>query len=483
MIFSSATFLFIFLPFFLLLYFSLPWKNSILLVASLFFYAWGEPFYIFLLLAVIGANYLFGLSLSKNAAPLRKKIFLFAAVAFNIAVLAYFKYSGFFLDNINEYIVVPLLNREISFSPPALPLGISFIVFQAITYAVDIYRERAPEEKNPLFVGLYISMFPKLVAGPIVRFEEIFRQMHSRSANFRNFTGGIERIIVGMGKKLLIADTLSVAVDSIFSLPPSQLPAATAWFGSVCYTLQIYYDFSGYSDMAIGMAKMMGFKFPENFNFPYQARTVQEFWRRWHMTLSFWFRDYLYIPLGGNRRGKARTYFNLLFVFTLVGFWHGANWTFLFWGFFHGSFLVAERMGLKNLLSKTYRPLQHLYLVFVVSTGWVFFRAPDLSAALGYLKAMFGFNEAVPHLYSLFQFADPYTSFVMILAVLFSGTLIPSSIVKIYRRVLRRALPSHRSWRVRSFDAARIMFLAFVLVLSLMTVASQTHQAFIYFRF
>ena len=481
MIFSSPTFLFVFLPIFILLYYFLPWKNSILLIASMIFYSWGEPVYVLLMLAVIYSNFMFGKFVDASEGR-KEKFWLAACIAFNVTVLVFFKYSGFIVENINA-ILVNLSISPIEFNEPHLPLGISFFIFQAITYVVDIYRRHATVEQSPYNVALYISMFPQLVAGPIVRFEEISKAIHHRVTSISHVVSGIERFVKGLAKKVLIADPLSVPVDLIFSAPASSLPPETAWFGILCFSLQIFFDFSAYSDMAIGLGRAMGFKFPENFNYPYRSRSLQEFWRRWHMTLSRWFRDYVYIPLGGNRVSMARVYVNLIAVFILTGFWHGASWTFLIWGLFHGLFMLMERVGLKDLLDRMPRILQHSYLLLVIIISWVFFRADDLPHALHYIKAMF-VPDAVDYAhYSLMNYISPY-----MVAVFLIGAFIAVNPLKVYRyRIIkgfvrdRFGIEPHTSASILS--GAQLAIYAVLLLLSLSAVATQTHQAFIYFRF
>ncbi len=481
MIFTSPTFLFVFLPVFILLYYFLPWKNTVLLVFSMIFYAWGEPFYILLMLAVIMANYFLGRAV--DASDQRQaRLWLAVCVIFNVSVLVFFKYSGFIVENIN--VLLARFGLEaISFEAPHLPLGISFFIFQAITYVVDIYRRHATVERNPLNVALYISMFPQLVAGPIVRFEEVSRAIHHRITSSSHITSGIERFVKGLAKKVLIADPLSVPVDLIFAAPAHSLPPETAWFGVLCFTLQIYFDFSAYSDMAIGLGRAMGFRFPENFNYPYRARSLQEFWRRWHMTLSRWFRDYVYIPLGGNRVPMARVYLNLVAVFILTGFWHGASWTYLVWGLFHGAFMIMERIGLLRLLERLPRWLQHAYLMLVIIVSWVFFRAETISQATDYIGAMFLMGQADRIQYALASYLNPY-----ILIVFGVGVLLAINPKKVWRyRILRRNVQQILNVSPKQtaslFSAAQFSFYSVLLLLSLSAVAAQTHQAFIYFRF
>ena len=397
MVFSSSVFLFIFLPVVLAIYALLPFlvlRNLFLLLASLFFYAWGEQSFVLVLIASIIVNYLFGLAIGRSEdRGTRARWLAAAAIAANLGLLAFYKYANFAVDNLNT-LFGPLGFGPLDLEPLHLPIGISFFTFQAMTYVIDIYRKEAQTQRNPLNVGLYLSMFPQLIAGPIVRYRTVAAQITRRTVTLDKFSSGTERFIIGLGKKMLLANTVGAAADRIFSLPGESLTTGVAWIGTVCYTFQIYFDFSGYSDMAIGLGLIFGFRFPENFRYPYISRSIREFWRRWHITLSEWFRDYLYIPLGGGRRSPARVYANLFTVFFLCGLWHGAAWTFVIWGMIHGLFIVLERLGLEGLIGKLPRPFQHAYLILVVMVAWVFFRADSLSHALFYLKAMAGFSIA-----------------------------------------------------------------------------------------
>ena len=307
------------------------------------------------------------------------------AIAVNLVVLGVFKYANFFADNVNA-VAAAIGAPPLAFPHVLLPIGISFYTFHAISYVVDVYRRDASAQKSPVHAALYLLLFPQLIAGPIIRYRYIADQLEQRVVSLDDFAVGVRRFVIGLGKKVLIANTVAAPADKIFSMPLAELTPAHAWLGIVCYTLQIYFDFSGYSDMAIGLGRMFGFHFPENFRWPYVADTVQEFWRRWHISLSSWFRDYLYVPLGGNRVSPARMYANLVTVFFLCGLWHGASWNFVIWGLFHGSFLVVERLGLAAAIRRLWRPLRHVYLLLVVMIGWVFFRADTLPSAVAFLE-------------------------------------------------------------------------------------------------
>ncbi len=384
MLFSSVTFLFYFLPAFLLAYAVLPWANAVLLAGSLLFYAWGDPARLPVLLACILLNWRFGLLVARGQPGA-----LALGVGSNLGLLIWFKYAGFLATQVGIaafWVGLP--------APPVpdilLPLGISFFTFQGISYLVDVRRGVVQAQPSLLKFAMYKAMFPPLIAGPIVRYAVVADRVDRRHVTIQALERGVESFIVGLAQKVLVANTLAGPVDHIFALPPDQLGPGIAWLGAVGYALQIFFDFAGYSNMAIGLGRMLGFELPINFDRPYAARSVTEFWRRWHITLSTWFRDYVYIPLGGNRRGPWRTTANLVTVFLLCGFWHGASWNFGVWGLYHGLFLVLERLGLARLLLALPRAAQHAYLVVVVVIGWVPFRADTLAHAGEVLRAMAG---------------------------------------------------------------------------------------------
>ena len=382
MVFSSNIFLFVFLPCVISLYFFADerYRNHVLLAGSLLFYAWGEPRYVLLMLLSITLNYAFGIMLGKTG-RFRKAV-LVLAVCYNLLMLIIFKYLNFLARVVNN-----VLHTGINIPQIALPIGISFFTFQIMSYVIDVYWGNVPAQKNPFHLALYISLFPQLIAGPIVRYIDVEKQIAHRTVSVDKAAAGFRRFMLGFSKKILLADQLAVLADIAFE---GQNPSLFLnWAGIAAYTLQIYYDFSGYSDMAIGLGKIFGFDFLENFNYPYISRSVKEFWRRWHISLSTWFRDYLYIPLGGNRKGTARTYFNLLVVFFMTGFWHGASFNFIVWGLFYAVFLIAERLGLGRMLEKWPKVIQHIYTITIFMFGWVFFRAPGLKSAVNYIVHMF----------------------------------------------------------------------------------------------
>ena len=387
MVFSSLEFLCIFLPTVFLLYTVIPVhrvRNALLIVFSLVFYAYGEPVYVLLMIASSLANYLCALWIGKTGS--NKKLPLVIAVVINLGTLVFFKYTGMLVTAFNA-----VTHLAIPVPAIALPIGISFYTFQALSYVIDVYRGEVGVQKNYFKVLLYISFFPQLIAGPIVRYHDIAAQIDNRSQNITQIAQGLRRFICGLAKKVLIANTMGQAADIIFAQNTSSLGFMSAWVGAVAYLFQIYYDFCGYSDMAIGLGKMFGFTFKENFNYPYGARSIQDFWRRWHISLSTWFKEYLYIPLGGNRKGKARTALNKIIVFLLTGLWHGANWTFVLWGLWHGLFLMLEQY--LPFLKKLPKAIGHIYTVLVVLLGFVVFRADTISYGFGYIGRMFSFGS------------------------------------------------------------------------------------------
>jgi alginate O-acetyltransferase complex protein AlgI len=483
MVFSSPIFLFCYLPAVLALYFCVPKasKNSVLLVASLLFYAWGETYFVSVMIVSILFNYLSGLAVARY--PFRSrasKLIVCAAIVGNLALLGSYKYANFLVDNLNA--LAPLLGfSKLTLNPVHLPIGISFFTFQALSYVIDVYRREAPVQKNPARLGLYISLFPQLIAGPIVRYEHIAKQLTSRAMSLNLFVSGIQRFIIGLSKKVLIANSAGDVADKVFALPVDQLSTQVAWLGVACYTLQIYFDFSGYSDMAIGLGRMFGFDFLENFNYPYISRSIREFWRRWHISLSTWFRDYVYIPLGGNRRGANRTYINLVIVFFLVGLWHGAKWTFVVWGMYHGMFLVLERLGLAKLIEKAWRPLSHAYVLMVVMVGWVFFRAETLPQALEYLKAMFYIGTATKFTPSVSTFTDNLLPLVLTLGAIGATPVLPALL-----RRRKNSLPGKTTFAPLSsiaVEACIALALTSLLLLSTSSLVAGTYNPFIYFRF
>lgn len=477
MLFSSPIFIFIFLPITLALYFFTPnrYKNLLLLLVSLIFYAWGEVLYILLMLLSILANFGFGLAIDKSRLSSSPKLWLVLGVSFNLLLLIVFKYANFLVDNLN-YIFLYVSLPTITIEAIQLPLGISFFTFQAMSYIIDVYRDEAKVQKKFSNIALYIAFFPQLVAGPIVRYHDVAQQIVFRRVDSALFVSGIQRFSMGLAKKMLIANPLGQVADAVFSLPGNELGLALVWVGIVCYALQIYFDFSGYSDMAIGLGRMFGFRFLENFNYPYIAQSLQDFWRRWHMSLSGWFRDYLYIPLGGNRKSSARTYVNLFLVFLLCGLWHGASWNFVVWGMIHGLFLAIERAGLDRQLSRLWPVFRHAYTLVVVCVAWVFFRAEELPYALTYVETMLGFGDRGVVLGQI----SPLLYQPDLVVALIVGVVLATPIYPWFSKILVN--PRIAGMPGLAF-ASQFFLITGALALSFLAIASTTYNPFIYFRF
>lgn len=480
MVFSSPIFLFIFLPLTLGLYYLLPRaaKNVFLLLASLVFYAWGEVFFVLVMLASISFNYLFGRLIGGSASARSKALALTAGITVNLGLLAYFKYANFIVENLGQ---AGLVSIE-GWTPVHLPLGISFFTFQAMSYLVDVYRGENRAQHNPVNVALYIALFPQLIAGPIVRYHDIATQIRDRVINLLMVNSGIQRFIYGLAKKVLIANPLGLVADQIFALSGGDLSTGVAWLGLACYTLQIYFDFSGYSDMAIGLGRMLGFRFLENFNYPYISTSIKEFWRRWHISLSSWFRDYLYIPLGGNRKGSLRTYANLLIVFCLCGLWHGASWTFLVWGVFHGAFLALERTRFGTLLEMMPVLMRHGYTLLVVMAGWVFFRTESMGEALQFFHALAGLSATAGGEHSLTHFLDIKVAFLVITGVVLA-TPVFARINGFFLKRSRNQNAEFSGPGAVVYSLANVLLLLSLFLLSLTAIASNAYNPFIYFRF
>ncbi|WP_111931053.1 MBOAT family O-acyltransferase [Clostridium tertium] len=467
MLFSSSVFIFIFLPLVLFLYYISGKKirNYILLLASLIFYAWGGVNYLKILMVSILINYIFGLLIDKTVdrSHLRKFI-LILGIILNLALLFYYKYYDFFIENINN-----ILNMNLELKRIVLPIGISFFTFQGMSYIIDIYRNDGKVNKNIFSVALYISFFPQLVAGPIIKYKIIDEQIRVRKESIDYFSYGINRFVIGLGKKIIISDMLGAISDNIFLLANSSgIDMITAWIGAICYTLQIYFDFSGYSDMAIGLGHLFGFKFPENFNYPYISRSITEFWRRWHISLSTWFKEYLYIPLGGNRRGNV--YFNLFVVFLVTGLWHGASWNFVIWGLWHGMFMIIERViRNENWYKKIPSFIKIFITLFIVIIGWVLFKATTLEEGLKYLSIMFGLSN-----FSNITFE--YTYFisrkfiVLIIIGIIASTPIFKNIFNRYRDI-------------KVFELIKTILIILLFIISIIFMVNSTYSPFIYFQF
>lgn len=468
MVFSSIIFLWVLLPLILIGYYSvksLKTKNVILVLFSLIFYAWGEPKYLFLMLASILINYSFGILIEESKSY--RKCLMAVCVAANLLILGYFKYFNFFIEILRKL----LQNETIRFAEISLPIGISFYTFQALSYVIDVYRNENAAQRNFIHMILYISFFPQLIAGPIVKYHDVEAQMNCRNITVDDFVYAIERFIIGLGKKVILANSFAEIVDQVYQYQPCDISTGLLWFTALLYMFQIYFDFSGYSDMAIGLGKMFGFTFQENFNLPYAAHSIRDFWRKWHISLSSWFREYVYIPLGGNRKGTVRTYLNLSIVFFLTGLWHGAGWTFILWGIYHGFFIILERAFLENWLQqKHWRLTEQLYTIFVVFIGWIFFRAETLTQALDYIHFLF-----IPHdfMISIERFWNIKMMLLTLLGILFSG--LP--------QIFFKNLTYPECCTSQKLTIPKIGIYLFVLWTSIMLLVNNTYNPFIYFRF
>lgn len=471
MVFSSTIFLFLFLPVSLGGYYIARGsiKNYWLLFVSLVFFAWSQPNYLWLILVSILVNYC-GAMLIDDLNRLRKPA-LVVTLAINLGLLFYFKYFDFMVTSINS-----VFHSTFQVADIVLPIGISFFTFQGIAYVVDVYRKDVPVQRNILKVGLYIALFPQLIAGPIVRYKDISKEIDSRAFSLDDFSDGIERFIIGLSKKAIIANTMALMVDTVWESGSGNHSWSVAWAASIAYMLQIYFDFSGYSDMAIGLGRMFGFHFNENFNLPYISKSITEFWRRWHISLSSWFRDYVYIPLGGNRK---RVYLNLAIVFLLTGIWHGASWNFVVWGCWNGVFILIERFhknrhkaGRHNRSSIFGNVLGHVYTLLIVNFGWVLFRAPLTEDAFQFIKCMFGMSESTITDNSVFWYMDRWTIFVMLAGILLSSG-IPSKMNAILKQKVNEKL----------YLTIRYCLLILLFLFAVMRVVAGTYNPFIYYQF
>ncbi len=496
MVFSSIFFLFLFLPVVLTgyLFVGRRLRNVLLVAASLLFYAWGEREFVLVLIGSILLNYMIGSCMDRFCSPKAPgeiseagasdstagKALLTIGILINLLVLGFFKYSDFLAENL-AFLAGGVHPDPAGYSRLHAPVGISFFTFHAVAYLVDIYRGSIRAEKNLVRFSLYIAMFPKIMAGPIFRFRDAAKQLAERTCDVDLLISGVERFIIGLGKKILIAGPLGFAVDGIFPLSGQGTSFGTAWFGMICYTLQIYFDFSGYTDMAIGLGRMFGFRLPENFDSPYISQSIQEFWRRWHISLSLWFKDYVYIPLGGNRGPVSRTYCNLLAVFFLCGLWHGAAWTFVVWGLWHGAFLILERMKWGRIIRSAWRPLRHAYALIVVVVGWVFFRSESLHQAFSTLGIMFGLNGIDE------MECPPVWAWDNEVVLALAAGLLLSVPSGWYSTVLARIFPEidgrMRKGAAEAIRCAYILFLVLLFFLSSMSLAAGTYNPFIYFKF
>ncbi|MCH1625917.1 MBOAT family O-acyltransferase [Ferdinandcohnia quinoae] len=466
MVFSSLLFLFFFLPFALLVYYASPrnGKNVVLLAVSLFFYAWGEPIYILLMIFSAFVDYFHGLLIHKyrETKPIKAKMALISSLVINIGILAFFKYADFLVENINL-----LIGTEIEPLQLPLPIGISFYTFQTMSYSIDVYRGRVLPQRNPIALALYVSLFPQLIAGPIVRYQSIADELSNREWDTSQFADGVRIFIIGLGKKVLLANNIGLLWNTIQSRGFDEVTILAAWLGIIAFAFQIYFDFSGYSDMAVGLGKMFGFHFPRNFYYPYLSKSATEFWRRWHITLGSWFRDYVYIPLGGSKRGKINMYRNLLIVWGLTGLWHGASWNFAFWGLYFGIIIMIEKAGWLKVLTKMNPIFQHMYLIFVILISWVLFIFEDYQEGLTYLKIMFGF--ANHRLFDSQFLYDLYTNSVLLIILFIASTPVAVNL---------------SAKRIKKIDAYVLpIFYLMILLLSTAYLVDESFNPFLYFRF
>lgn len=471
MVFSSLLFLFYFLPAVLVVYFIVPRKakNIVLLIFSLFFYAWGEPVYILLMMFSICMDFFLGLWLERVRQNRdRAKKVLVLAVVLNVALLAFFKYADFFVDNLNAVtgLAIPSLNIP-------LPIGISFYTFQAMSYLIDLYRGDVPVQRSIVAFGTYVSLFPQLIAGPIVRMRTVVGELADRRESFDDFSIGVKRFVAGLGKKVLIANTLGEVWSQVSAMEPDGLPVLTAWIGVLAYTFQIYFDFSGYSDMAIGLGRMFGFHFLENFDYPYISKSIAEFWRRWHISLSSWFKEYVYIPLGGNRKGLSKQIRNILIVWLLTGFWHGASWNFVVWGLYFGVLLILEKLFLLRLLQKLPSFFQHAYTMLLVVLGWAVFAFDSLGDGLQFIRALFGgYGQALWDGGALYLL---YTNIILFIIAAIGSTPLPG---RLWNRLDRR-LEAHPV----PLGALESALVACGMLLCVAFLVDASYNPFLYFRF
>ncbi len=476
MVFSSLEFLCVFLPIVFILYTVIPnlrAKNFLLIIASLLFYAYGEPVYVLLMIGSVIANYGFARLIA--ARENTKKIALAADIVVNIGVLCIFKYSAFFVETINQIFASHIPVPEL-----ALPIGISFFTFQALSYVIDVYRGTVDVQKNFFDVMLYISFFPQLIAGPIVKYKDIYKEIEDRKQDIRGTTEGLWRFAVGLGKKVLIANTVGEVADAVFTAETGEINMAVAWLGAVAYVIQIYFDFSGYSDMAIGLGKMFGFHFKENFDYPYDSKNVKEFWRRWHISLSTWFKEYLYIPLGGNRKGRTRTSINKIIVFLCTGLWHGASWTFVIWGIWHGFFLLLE--DYVPAIQKLPKVVCNIYTMLVVGLGFVIFRADTLGQGVFMIGQMFtGTAFTAASMSFLVQQLTPWFIVMLIIGIIGAGPIRPLA-ARIKAIIYQPA--TKENFRLRSILQGVLAVASVLLIVwCMLRLSGNTYNPFIYFRF
>lgn len=479
MLFSSTVFLFVFLPLLVLFYMLVnnDAKQYVLVFFSLLFYAYGEPRYLAIMLSICFLSYIFSILIVRCSSLLYRKISLLGAIVIDLFVLGYYKYANFFIDNVNSLIGKNFLGLDV-----IMPIGISFFTFQALSYVIDVYRGDVKPQYSLIKLILYISFFPQLIAGPIVKYHDIEKYLYDNVTRFEDVVYGVKRFIVGLSKKVLIANPLGAIADPIFNTGYQNADMGIAWLAAVTYSLQLFFDFSGYSDMAIGLGRIFGFHFLENFNYPYISKSITEFWRRWHISLGTWFKEYVYIPLGGNRNGQNRTYFNLFVVFMITGMWHGANWTFILWGIWHGLFVIVERATKIHYKDgRMCEAFRYIYTTLAVIVGWTMFRADSVSQGIGFIGLMFGIDREVYYVpFGLEYFLTTYNMIIivaaLILSVPFSKFLMTSGILMRFMDKIRE-----NKYGVGTIVSDALLIMAFVLCIS--SLASSTYNPFIYFRF
>ncbi|HSH67498.1 MAG TPA: MBOAT family O-acyltransferase [Bacteroidia bacterium] len=481
MLFNSLLFLYYFLPLVLLGNILLQdrFRNKFLLVASLIFFAWGGVSYTFIFIGSILLNFAGGIFIDRTRSNAKRKKTVFVCiVSLNLLILGIFKYGGFVVENIN-WIYDNFGMNTLDVPRILLPIGISFYTFHGLSYITDVYRGTTLPQRKLSDLSLYMSFFPQLIAGPIVRYKDISKQLTERTFSYSNFNTGMYRFFIGLGKKVLVANTLAYLADTFFNSDPGNLGIFSAWLGIICYTFQIYFDFSAYSDMAIGLARCLGFTFKENFNFPYLAESIKDFWRRWHISLSSWFKDYVYIPLGGNRNGKFKTYRNLITVFFLTGLWHGASWNFIIWGFFHGFFIILESTVFGRVLNRLWKPFRVAYGFIVVLIGWVLFRADTLEIAIAYYKAMLGMNGKSESFFNEF-ITKLNMEQILCLVIAIAGSF---GLLKRFNDFDQDPEKEMVLGKSSLLDPFKLIFSFCLLIICTVYLISGTYNPFIYFRF
>lgn len=468
MVFSSILFLFYFLPLVLTIYYLSPrkYRNLILFLSSLFFYSWGEPKYIWIMLFSTVLDYTCGKFVDfykSKGETAKSKIWLIVSIVINLGILGFFKYSDFLISNINNIfnVNIPLLNL-------VLPIGISFYTFQTMSYTIDVYRGDTKVQNNIISFGTYVTLFPQLIAGPIVRYQTVAEEIDNRIENYDLFSEGVSRFILGLGKKVLLANNIGIFWENVRGLSASNITILSAWLGIIAFAFQIYFDFSGYSDMAIGLGKMFGFNFLENFNYPYMSQSITEFWRRWHISLGTWFKEYLYIPLGGNRKGKLNNIRNILLVWILTGIWHGASWNFALWGLYFGIILILEKIFMLKLLEKAPKLIRRIYTILLVLVSWAIFAFDSLNEGLQYIKILFGAGNF--KIYNNSSIYYLYTNIILLIILIIASTDIP-------KRIWRRIRGKSKSWILEN------IYLLLVFLLSIAYLVDQSYNPFLYFRF